>query len=105
MTISLHLCITCAVQGPEPQSLPHGAHGPEREVNQSHKEAQGHTCRRGPTGLGSMSPSGLCRLEQLSQDLNDEQEFHMSSGMGESIQTKEQHVQRPCGWTAADLCD
>ena len=52
-----------------------------------------------------MSPSGLCRLEQLSQDLNDEQEFHMSSGMGESIQTKEQHVQRPCGWTAADLCD
>ena len=69
------------MQGPEPpQSPPHGAHGPEREteVNQSLKEAQGHTCSRGPTGLGSMSPSGLCRLEQLSQDLNDEQEFHPS---------------------------
>ena len=36
----------------------------------------------------------------------------MSSGMRESIQTKEQHVQRPCGWTAVGnreelqgLCD
>ena len=104
VTIFLPLCITCVdhVLCREQSHLsprPPGAHSPEREteVSQSHKEAQGHTCSRGPTGLGSMSPSGLCRLEELSRDLKDEQEFHMSSGMGEEFRQRNSMGEGPVG--------